>query len=108
VQFIDGSAFPGVNLKSVLIEPGNDIFRVKHEFLIDIVHHTLVRNASDSSQIKIPQSIEILGSSCFSSCELLSSISFEANSQLKRIEALALNGTSVRSVVIPSTIHFIA
>jgi hypothetical protein len=108
VQFIDGSAFQSTELNYISIEAGNDIFSVEYDFLIDIVHHKLIRNFSISSNIEIPRMIEILGSSSFSSCKSLSSISFESNSQLKRIEARALNGTSVRSVVIPSTVCFIA
>jgi hypothetical protein len=108
VQFIDDSAFAGVKLDSISIEAGNDVFYVEHEFLIDIVHHKLIHNFSVSSDIEIPRTIEILGSSCFWRCESLSLISFESNSGLKRIEPRALGGTSVRSIVIPSTVCFIA
>jgi hypothetical protein len=68
VQFIDGSAFKDTELGSILIEAGNDIFHVEHEFLIDIVHHKLIHKFSVSSDIEIPRTIEILGSSCFSYC----------------------------------------
>jgi serine/threonine protein kinase len=108
VQFIDGSAFESTKLNSISIEARNDIFDIEHEFLIDIAHHKLIRNFSISSDIEIPRTIAILGSSCFSRCEALSSISFESNSGLKQIEARALNATSVHSVVIPSTVCFIA
>jgi hypothetical protein len=56
---------------------------------------------------KCTSSVEILGSSCFLGCESLSSISFESNSQLKRIESEAFSGCSL-SIVIPSTVIFIA
>jgi hypothetical protein len=78
VQFIDGSAFEDTTLNSISIEAGNDVFRVEHEFLIDIVHHRLIRNFSFSSDIEIPRTMEMLGSSCFSSCESHSFISFES------------------------------
>jgi hypothetical protein len=61
-HFID--AFGHVKLKSISIESRNDIFCTEHEFLIDIVHRTLVRNVSDLSHLDIPQSIETLCSSC--------------------------------------------
>jgi hypothetical protein len=108
VQFIDGSAFADKKLKSILIESGNDLFRVEDEFLIDIVHHTLIHSFSNSSDIDIPRMIEMLGSSCFESCKSLSSISFGSIPVLRRIEAQALNGMSVRSVVIPSSVCLIA
>jgi hypothetical protein len=95
VQFIDGSAFAGVKLDSILIEAGKDIFHIEHEFMIDIVHYKLIRNFSVSSNIEIARTIKILGSSCFASCESLSSISFESNSGLKRIESSAFPASSL-------------
>jgi hypothetical protein len=56
----------------------------------------------------IPRNVEILGSGCFSNCELLSSITFESNSHLTRIESEAFDGSSLQSILIPSTILFIA
>jgi hypothetical protein len=87
VQFIDGSAFAETKLDSVLIEAGSDIFHMEHKFLIDIVYYKLIRNFSVLSDVEFPRTMEILGSSCFSSCRRLSSISFESNSEMKRIEA---------------------
>jgi hypothetical protein len=51
--------------------------------------------------------IKILGSWCFSKCNSFSSISFESNSQLRRIEASALNRLNHR-FVLPSAVLFIA
>jgi hypothetical protein len=76
VQFIDGSAFCGANLSSLLIESWNNIFICEHEFLIDQVHHTLIRNFSISSHVEIGCDIESLDFSYFESCESRSSISF--------------------------------
>jgi hypothetical protein len=56
----------------------------------------------------IPKNVEILGSKCFSWCESLSSITFESNSHLIRIESEAFYQSSLRSISIPSTILFIA
>jgi serine/threonine protein kinase len=56
----------------------------------------------------IPKSVEILGSSCFLFCNLLSSVTFEANSRLIRIESFAFTNSLLRSIVIPSTILFLA
>jgi hypothetical protein len=67
VQFIDGSAFADKEVQLISIKAGNDIFHIEHEFLIDIVHHQLIRNFSVSSDIESPRTIEILGLSCFSS-----------------------------------------
>jgi hypothetical protein len=87
VQFIDDSAFIGVPISSISIESGHGIFVIENEFLINTVHHTLIRNFSNSSHVEIPSDIEILGSKCFAYHKSLLSISFESNSQLIRIES---------------------
>jgi hypothetical protein len=56
----------------------------------------------------LEENIEILGSNCFSYCSPLSSITFESNSHLTRIESEAFSTSSLRSVLIPPTILFIA
>jgi hypothetical protein len=67
----------------------------------------LIHNCSGLSHIIIPRDIEILGSLCFCECTLLSSISFESNSRLKRIESQAFSACHP-SIVIPSTVLFVA
>jgi hypothetical protein len=57
--------------------------------------------------IDISNDIEILGSSCFSFCKSLSSISFESNSQLTRIESNAFSYSSLESIVIPSSVEIL-
>jgi hypothetical protein len=56
----------------------------------------------------IPNNVEIVGSKCFSHCQSLSSITFESNSHLTRIESEAFHRLSLQSISIPSTILFIA
>jgi hypothetical protein len=93
-----------VNLSSISIEPGNERFVIDNSLLIDVIHHKLIRNIST---IIIPSYIDILGSSCFSYCESLSSISFESSFQLKRIESFAFEGITIEAII-PSTIRFVA
>jgi hypothetical protein len=107
VEFIDVSAFYDAELSSCEIESGNDRFIVEHEFLIDNLSHKLIRNFSNSSDITIPSSIEILGTSCFRSCESLSSLSFELPSHLRRIESGAFSWSSPQSIVITRSVEFI-
>jgi hypothetical protein len=107
VQSIDGSAFLGVTLSSISIESGNDIFVLEKDFLIDILHHKLIRNFSKSSAIEIGRNIEMLGSYCFSNCNSLSSITFELNSHLTRIESEAFSGSSLQSILIPSNVEIL-
>jgi hypothetical protein len=107
VQFIDGSAFTTVTLSFISIESGNEHFVVEKDFLIDIVHHKLIRYLSMLPVVRIGSDIEILGSSCFSCCTWISSITFESNSRLRRIESQAFNKFYLM-IVIPSTVLFVA
>jgi hypothetical protein len=52
--------------------------------------------------------VEILGSKCFYRCKSLSSITFESNSHLARIESQPFYESLLQSILIPSTILFIA
>jgi hypothetical protein len=65
VQFIDSSVFCDVKLSSCNIEWENDRFVVENVFLIVFLNHKLIRNFSNSSDITISSSIEILRRSCF-------------------------------------------
>jgi hypothetical protein len=58
--------------------------------------------------ITIPRHVQILCSSCFSHCELLSSISFETDSQLTGIEAGAFAGAYLYFVIVWRSTSFIA
>jgi hypothetical protein len=78
---------------SVSIETENSAFNVENHFLLNMAKTTIVRYLGSASSIVIPRGVETLGSQCFSSCKSLSSISFESNSQLKRIESSAFSGT---------------
>jgi hypothetical protein len=50
---------------------------------------------------------EILCSNCFSYCKSLSSISFESNLQLTRIESSAFSSSSLQSIIIPSSVEIL-
>jgi hypothetical protein len=63
-------------------------------------------SSSSLQSIKIPRNVEMIGSLCFSCCKSLSSISFESSSQLKRIEAAALNWLNYR-VILSLSVLFI-
>jgi hypothetical protein len=88
---IDGSAFEKVIMRSIVVAEGNLALQMSGPFLMDIGDHKLVRNFSTSSNVEIGRDIEILGSSCFSSCTSLSSISFESDSRLTRIDSNAFS-----------------
>jgi hypothetical protein len=55
----------------------------------------------------IPKNVEILGSKCFYCCKSLSSITFESNSRLTRIESEAFYGSSLQSILIPKNVEIL-
>jgi hypothetical protein len=55
----------------------------------------------------MPSTVQILGSDCFLSCKSLSSISFESNSRLTRIESEAFSYSSLESILIPFDIEIL-
>jgi hypothetical protein len=63
--------------------------------------------SSSLASIEIPSNVEILGSSCFSFCRLLSSISFESKSRLLRIEPSAFVSSSLESIEIPRNVEIL-
>jgi hypothetical protein len=107
VEFIDGSAFSRASCHHVSLEAGHERFAIKNDFLLDFVDHRLIRSFPSSSNIVIFSDIEILGSSCLLSCELLSLILFEPDSLLKCIDAHVCKGRYCL-IIVPSTTFFIA
>jgi hypothetical protein len=107
VEFIDGSAFEGIKSNCVSIESGHERFSIEDNFLVDIINHGLIRNFSSSSSITICSDIEILASRCFSFCDLLSSISFESNSRLLRIDSHGFTCSSLHSIEIPRNVEIL-
>jgi hypothetical protein len=65
-SYFNISKSSSVNIDSISIEAGNRTFEMTHGYLIDILFHKLIYSFSGSSNITIPHSLEILGSSCLS------------------------------------------
>jgi hypothetical protein len=55
--------------------------------------------------IIIPKSVEVLCKECFSNCKSLTSITFESDSRLQRIEERAFAGTGLKSIIVPSSVE---
>jgi len=108
VQFINGSAFIGLNEISISIEDGNVSFVISKNFILSFDRTKLIRYFGFDKSVVIPHNIEVLCSSCFSDHFSLSHISFENDSKLKRIESKAFTMTNIDSIVLPTHILFIA
>jgi hypothetical protein len=65
-------------------------------------------SCSSLKSIKIPYHVQILCSGCFAYCKSLSSISFEIDSELTRIETEAFARTGLDYVIVMDSVSFIA
>jgi hypothetical protein len=63
---------------------------------------------SDLKTIEIPASVEVVCKSCFSTCTLLTSVTFESISKLHRIKAFAFQGSDLTQLLLPNSIRFLS
>jgi hypothetical protein len=54
--------------------------------------------------ITIPHTVAMIGESCFSECDRLTSVTFEAPSELRTIGALAFQRAAIELITIPATV----
>jgi hypothetical protein len=54
-----------------------------------------------------PSSVEVICESCFSSCDLLASVTFEANSRLSRLKKLAFSESELQLIHLPNSLEVI-
>jgi hypothetical protein len=95
VEFIDGSAFEGTSIINLEIAPGNRHFVMQDRFLVGVPEQRLIRYFGVEEDVIVPDSIAILGRSCFSRCSHLTSISLSNRSELKEIDHRALMGVDL-------------
>jgi hypothetical protein len=105
IHFLSGSAIAVSSLNTISFWPGQCDFQVHELFIEDITGRSLVRYLGSSSEIVIKSRIEILCESCFSHCESLTSIIFESNSKLHRIEESAFAESGLRTIQIPASVE---
>jgi hypothetical protein len=66
------------------------------------------RHADIRTKIFIPSCVEMLGKSCFSGCESLSTVTFESGSQLSSIAQSAFSFcSSLSSIFVPSSVEML-
>jgi hypothetical protein len=106
VTTICGGAFAESRIREILIEDGNKHFCVIGKFLLDITETSLIAFFGIAATVIVPRKIQVLCDSCFLGCETLSRLTFEAGSQLRRIERLAFGGcSSLHTIRIPASIE---
>jgi uncharacterized radical SAM superfamily Fe-S cluster-containing enzyme len=105
IHFLSGSAIAVSSLNTVSFWPGRCEFQVHELFIEDITGRSVVRYLGRSSAIVIESRIEILCESCFFKCESLTSVTFESNSKLHRIEESAFTQSGLRTIQIPASVE---
>jgi hypothetical protein len=108
VEMIHGSAFSFCHGISIGFEEGNKYFIVEEDFMFDFDRRIMIRYLGKSVSVCIPNYVYVIGEFCFSGCNSVSSISFECDSILERIECHAFSWTRLTSVQLPATVEFIA
>jgi hypothetical protein len=108
VSLIDGSAFEQLRDISISIADGNESFAVCGQFLMSKDETRIVRYLDSEASVTIPRRVEILGPSSFAECTFLTSVFFESESQLTRIESFVFVKTLLPSFSIPRGVSFIA
>jgi hypothetical protein len=106
VEFIGASAFACCKCPSLRVDPYNLRFSVRESFLFDQTEICLIRYFGGSNQVQIWADIEVLGESCFSDLEL-KAITFEGQTQMRRIEKCCFSRCSFKSICIPRNIEIL-
>jgi hypothetical protein len=83
VSELDGSSFFNSPVSTISIEPGNTHFCVRDQFLLDFGGVRIIFNFGTDDEVQIPDRIEMIGSSAFSSKTFLRSVSFGRESRLR-------------------------
>jgi hypothetical protein len=107
-EIISDSAFSYCERLLISIEEGSEHLSVDGYFLQSFDRSILIRYFGREDIVFIPRTVEIIGSSCFSSCKSLSSVFIESDSLLRRIESSAFSSTKLRSVCLLGKVQSIA
>jgi hypothetical protein len=105
IQFLSGSAIAVLSLNTVSFWPGQCAFQVHELFIEDIGGRSLVHYFGGLSAVMIESRIEILCEFCFYKCNSLTSVTFESNSKLQRIEESAFQSSSLTRIDIPASVE---
>jgi hypothetical protein len=105
IHFLSGSAFASLPLNTVSFWSGRCEFQVHESFIEDITGRSVVRYFGRSSSVVIESRITILCESCFSACMSLTSVTFESNSKLQRIEESAFTRSGLRTIQVPASVE---
>jgi hypothetical protein len=109
VESIDFSVFLRTQISNIEVEEGSSHFRTSGHFLVDFAGLSLIRSFDQNANVVIGRDIEILCESSFSGHPSLSSLTFESNSRLRRIEKSAFSECrSLKVICLPASVEYCA
>jgi hypothetical protein len=105
---VDGSAFVDCRLIDIRIESKSQNFMIDRNMLMTSDGTSIVRYFGSERKVHVPKTVEVLGKSCFESCNQLEGLFFESGSKLRQIGRSALSGCELlTSIVIPASVEVI-
>jgi hypothetical protein len=106
LRHFHGSALAGSSVREICVADGNCHFKVCGNFLVDFEGTSAKRYFGSEPEVTIPNSITEFDAGCFYACQTISSLIFESESQISRIEQRAfMDCVSLSSICIPSSIE---
>jgi hypothetical protein len=96
-----------LSLDSISSWPGRCEFQVHDMFMEDINDHCIIRYFGSSTTVAIESRIEIVSEWCFANCTSLTSVTFDPNSKLRRIDESALAESDLRTIDITASVESI-
>ena len=91
----------------VFIDVASNITSITFPETLEKIGDYTLYNCSKLTEIVIPASVTSIGISAFYNCSSLTTVTFENDSQLESIGAIAFSYTSLQSIEIPSSVTII-
>jgi hypothetical protein len=107
LESVNGAFFTDFDESAIAIPSDNHVFILENHFLVNQKTAEIVRNLGQENHIVIPRNMQILGPGSFACLKYWITLSFEAESCLKRIGERAFEKAEISSIEIPSSVEVI-
>jgi hypothetical protein len=102
-----GSALAGLQLQTFSFSGISMTYCICNYFVQAFSGRFLIRYFGMDVNVVVDSSVEVICESCFSACESLTSVTFDANSLLSRLESRAFCLSRLRSIHLPGSLEVI-
>jgi hypothetical protein len=108
LSLIDGSSFTGSSITEVSVDEENPHYFTSGGFLVASDGKVLIHYFGSAGDLLIGREYAIIDVHCFNACSSFTTVSFEADSMLVRIEKSAFSlCLDLKSIFIPAHVEFI-